>query len=137
MSDHPCCRLDEEFICGIIRHRPGVDSGELDYCLRADRTDKEDLKAVIAEVQKLLERLSEMDYLADKAKELAGWSKSRHLRCKSCDKVYRVKYLGTGGPCGCSDGVVCGECLDVTMDDEYICQDCLDPDVKRLSPEES
>jgi len=51
-------RLDEEFICGIIRHRSGIDSGELDYDIDVTRT-KRDLDNVIKEVRFLLKRLEE------------------------------------------------------------------------------
>ena len=52
----PCCRLDQEFICGIVRNRSGIDSGELDFTIRCERADK-DLDNVIKEVERLLKAL--------------------------------------------------------------------------------
>lgn len=52
----PCCRLDEEFICGVVRNRSGIDSGELDYTIRVVRAEK-DLPNVIKEVERLLAAL--------------------------------------------------------------------------------
>ena len=54
----PCCRLDQEFICGIIRNRSGMDSGDLDFLIRA-RTYK-DIDNVILEAERLLKRLNEI-----------------------------------------------------------------------------
>ena len=54
-----CCRLDQEFICGIVRNRSGIDSGELDISIRVERAEK-DLPNVIKEVEWLLKRLNEM-----------------------------------------------------------------------------
>ena len=53
-----CCRLDQEFICGIVRNRSGISSGDLDICIRVQRT-KKDLIGVIKEVEFLLNRLKE------------------------------------------------------------------------------
>lgn len=55
----PCCRLDQEFICGIVRNRSGIDSGELDYTIREDRVIR-DLDNVILETERLLKRLKEI-----------------------------------------------------------------------------
>lgn len=30
-----CCRLDQEFIMGVVRNRSGIDAGEIDMELRA------------------------------------------------------------------------------------------------------
>lgn len=54
-----CCRLDQEFICGIVRNRSGIDSGELDHSIRVERARKE-LDSVIIEVERLLRSLKEM-----------------------------------------------------------------------------
>lgn len=54
-----CCRLDQEFVCGIIRHRSGIDSGELDYAIRHGRC-LQDLDSIIFEVQFLLDKLIDM-----------------------------------------------------------------------------
>lgn len=54
-----CCRLDQEFICGIVRSRSGIDSGELDYAIRCERAEK-DINQVINEVDRLLSRLKQM-----------------------------------------------------------------------------
>lgn len=48
-----CCRLDEEFICGIVRNRSGIDSGELDFTIRCERAEA-DIDNVIEEVERLL-----------------------------------------------------------------------------------
>jgi molybdopterin synthase catalytic subunit len=52
-------RLDDEFICGIVRNRSGIDSGELDYEIDIVRTER-DLDNVIKEVEFLLEKLNEL-----------------------------------------------------------------------------
>lgn len=36
MSDY-CCRLDQEFILGVVRNRSGIDSGEIDYNIRCHK----------------------------------------------------------------------------------------------------
>jgi hypothetical protein len=53
-----CCRLSQEFICGVVRNRSGIDSGELDISIRVERADK-DLDNVIKEVEWLLKTLRE------------------------------------------------------------------------------
>jgi hypothetical protein len=53
-----CCRLDQEFVCGIVRNRSGIDSGELDIHIRA-RVVK-DIDNAILETERLLKRLKEM-----------------------------------------------------------------------------
>ena len=61
-----CCRLDQEFICGIVRNRSGIDSGELDYAIRCERAEL-DINNVIKETERLLKRLHEIR--ADMIKE--------------------------------------------------------------------
>ena len=51
-----CCRLDQEFICGIVRNRSGIDSGELDFSIRVERAER-DLENVIIEVERMLVEL--------------------------------------------------------------------------------
>ena len=36
----PCCRLDQEFVAGIVRNRSGIDSGEIDYTIRVECLEK-------------------------------------------------------------------------------------------------
>jgi hypothetical protein len=50
-----CCKLDEEFICGIVRNRSGIDFGQL-ICVRTERVEK-DLESAIKEVEYLLKTL--------------------------------------------------------------------------------
>ena len=60
--DEPCSacnRLSQEFICGVVRHRGGIDEGELDYQIRMSRAEKH-IDEVIAEVEGLLKRLKEI-----------------------------------------------------------------------------
>ena len=59
MKNEHCCRLDEEFICGIIRHRAGIDEGDLDYQIRRYVVDNH-IDEIIAEVKCLLEKLNEI-----------------------------------------------------------------------------
>lgn len=56
-----CCRLDQEFICGIVRNRSGIDSGCLDWSIRVDRT-KQDAAAIVRELERLTEKVRR-DYL--------------------------------------------------------------------------
>ncbi len=61
-----CCRLDQEFICGIVRNRSGIDSGELDFTIRCEKAEL-DINNVIKETERLLKRLHEIR--ADMIKE--------------------------------------------------------------------
>ncbi len=45
MSDY-CCRLDQETIIAIVRNRSGVDCGEIDYNIRGERFDNQDIKSI-------------------------------------------------------------------------------------------
>jgi hypothetical protein len=88
MSKDRCCKLDEEFVCGIIRHRSGIDSGELDYSILHNRV-RPCLDDIIFEVQCLLDKLIDMRSKTKDYKE-DPWDipKRGHRVCQHCGEVY-------------------------------------------------
>jgi len=86
-KDH-CCKLDQEFVCGIIRSRSGIDSGELDYSIRHNRV-RPCLNDIIFEVQFLLDKLIDMRCNAEGDKEDRWDNPKREGRvCPHCGEVY-------------------------------------------------
>ena len=87
MSKDHCCKLDEEFVCGIIRHRSGIDSGELDYSILHNRV-RPCLNDIIFEVQCLLDKLIDMkSETEDNNEEQWGYEKQSHKTCQHCGEV--------------------------------------------------
>lgn len=92
MSKDRCgCKLDDEFVCGIIRHSSGIDERELDYLIRHNRV-RFFLNDVIFEVQCLLDKLIDMRSKMRNQKE--DWrmvpesEKHDGKRCPHCGEVY-------------------------------------------------
>lgn len=86
MSKEDCCKINKEFVCGIVRRKSGIDSDELDYSIRHNRV-RFRLDDIIFEVQCLLDKLIDMRSNKEGWDE-PGSEKHDGRRCPHCGEVY-------------------------------------------------
>lgn len=111
----PCCRLDQEFIGGIVRNRSGVDSGEIDYELRLARLDRM-TRRELSDAIECLDALK--DYI------MTRLTTANPLPASPSAEPCGRTYARSDGSLGCAECCNGDRCDDLTHVDRSKCRYC-------------